>query len=462
MRDDGPKLARAVRPPWLLVLLVTVACASAAPADERAARVRRHEPKMSFLDNGVVRLGVDLNLGGAITHLSRSGREENLVNGHDFGRQIQMSYYAGPVPFAVAGKRPDPAWAFIGWNPIQVGDAFGHASRLLAHTNDGKRIYVKCVPMHWPLENVPAECTFESWLRLEGAAVHARCRMVNNRPDKTQYPARDQEFPAVYTNGPWHRLMTYDGDAPFTGGPLRRVEHVLADNRWADWTATESWAALVDDGGFGLGVWASGVGAFKGGFAGTPGQGGPRDAATGYVAPIGREVIDWNVEHEYRYDLVVGTLDEIRKHVYDRAPRPAPPAHRFDGGRHGWHFANATDAGWPVRGALHLRTERPDPQLLGPVGFWKAADAGTLVIEAASRTRGADARVYWRRLGEPAFTEERSAGFTLTSDGTDQTYRIDLAKSPQWKGGIVQLRVDPVSAGGAGEWVKVRSIRFEK
>ena len=29
---------------------------------------------MSYLDNGVIRLGVDLNVGGAITYLSVAGR----------------------------------------------------------------------------------------------------------------------------------------------------------------------------------------------------------------------------------------------------------------------------------------------------------------------------------------------------------------------------------------------------
>ena len=120
---------------------------------------RRHPAKMSYLDNGVIRLGVDLNLGGAVTYLSRSCTEQNLVNSYDFGRQIQMSYYSGPVPFAIAGRQPKPEWSFIGWNPIQVGDAFGNASKLLEHSNDCKQVYVKCIPLHWPLDNVAGECT---------------------------------------------------------------------------------------------------------------------------------------------------------------------------------------------------------------------------------------------------------------------------------------------------------------
>ena len=124
--------------------------------------------QMSFLDNGVIRLGIDLQVGGAVTWLSDSKTKVNLVNSWDCGRQIQMSYYSGPVPFIFGDKQPKPAWRGIGWNPIQVGDCFGNRSRVLEHRNDGQAIYVKCIPMHWPLDNVPGECTYECWFKLDG------------------------------------------------------------------------------------------------------------------------------------------------------------------------------------------------------------------------------------------------------------------------------------------------------
>ena len=288
-----------------------------------------------------------------------------------------MSYYSGPVPFTVAGKRPKPEWSTVGWNPIQVGDAFGNASKLLAHDNDSKRLYVKCIPMHWPLDNVPGECTYECWLTLDGAAVHARCRLVNHRPDHTQYPACHQELPALYTNGPWYRLMTYTGDRPFTGGELSQMGKRKGEpGPWFDWTATESWAAMVDDNGFGLGIWTPQGCHFKGGFNSTPGKGGPHDDPTGYIGPATQEILDWNIEHSYCYDLVVGDLPAIRKYVYDHARRPSPPSYSFEKDRQGWSYVNAHDAGWPIQGELNVSLDQDDPQLHGPVGFWQATDAG--------------------------------------------------------------------------------------
>jgi hypothetical protein len=73
----------------------------------------------AWLDNGVIRVGADLELGGAITWLGPSGTEKNLINNHDWGRQIQMSFYSGPVPFEPDGKKPDEHWKQLGWNLVE-------------------------------------------------------------------------------------------------------------------------------------------------------------------------------------------------------------------------------------------------------------------------------------------------------------------------------------------------------
>ncbi|HEX4613380.1 MAG TPA: hypothetical protein VH092_34665 [Urbifossiella sp.] len=75
--------------PRLLVAL-SLAAALAAPAagdddDPKsiAARKAAHRPRMSYLDNGTVKIGVDLGLGGAITYLSKSRTDANVVNSWD-------------------------------------------------------------------------------------------------------------------------------------------------------------------------------------------------------------------------------------------------------------------------------------------------------------------------------------------------------------------------------------------
>ena len=154
------------------------------------------------IENDCIRLGVNLGLGGAVTSLCRKGGP-NLINSYDWGRQVQMSFYSYPTPYLPQGKTVRESWKFLGWNPIQSGDCFGHRSRILEHRCTDNEIYVRCIPMHWPLDNVPGECTFETWYRLNGARVDVTARLNNARPETVWSPARGQELPAVYTNGEW-------------------------------------------------------------------------------------------------------------------------------------------------------------------------------------------------------------------------------------------------------------------
>ena len=160
----------------LLILAFAFSLVGTAQAQDRALQMP-DDARMSYIENDEIKVGVDLNHGGAIVYLSREGGA-NLINNYDLGRQVQLSFFSGPVPYSVPGQEPAEHWRHIGWNPIQTGDDFKTPSRVLAHRNDGKTLYVKCQPMQWPLNNVPGDCTFESWLELAGAVVVARARLV--------------------------------------------------------------------------------------------------------------------------------------------------------------------------------------------------------------------------------------------------------------------------------------------
>jgi hypothetical protein len=412
--------------------------------------------RVSFLDNGTIKLGVNLDLGGAITHLSTT-KGENLINSHDWGRQIQMSFYSGPVPFAPGGKQPHKSWAFLGWNPIQSGDVAGHRSRILEHKNDGRTIYVKCIPMQWPLDNEPGECTFESWIELDKNTARVRSRLVNARSDKTQYTGRSQELPAVYTNGPYWRLMTYRGDKPFTDDALSQIP---AKMPWTGWHATENWAALVNDNDWGLGIWTPNAAQYLGGFAGTPGKGGPADAPTGYIAPLRDEILDHNIVYDYSYTLIVGDLKTIRGFVYQNATRPAPPNYRFARERQGWIYRNAKDSGWPIQNELVITPEGDDPQIEGPLSFWRAEDAPKLFIEGAWKTAQSTAELFFWQHGDG--NKWGSVRFEIVPDGKYRVYEVDLSQSPAYKGGIKRLRLDPIFKGQTGDEIRLRLIGFAK
>ena len=432
---------------------------------------------MSWLDNGQIRLGVNLSIGGAITYLAESKTKVNMINSFDWGRQVQMSFYSGPVPFVPPGAQVRENWKGLGWNPIQSGDCFGHRSKVVEHSNDGNAIHVKCVPMQWPLNNVPGECTFESWIKLDGRAVKVTSRLNNARSDKTQYSARAQELPAVYTNGPWYKLVTYLGDKPFAGAPTTTVVD-LDDGKgwpWRHYYCPENWSALVDKTGRGVGVYTPECCRMSGGFAGKKGAGGPKDGPTGYIAPNQHEILDHNIVYTYEYSLIVGTVAEIRDYVYKHAPKPAPPSWRFRDDRRHWSLARTTDAGWPVRGELRVNLS-PDggSALSSPLTFWQADKAPRLYVRAAMPPAVKSISVSFQPLAPqdvqdwpnwgngpkpPPRTAVAPVNVPVTGDDRMRTIEIDLAADKQYRGPMTQLRLHLPAGKGV---VRVEYVGFAR
>ncbi|WP_165074548.1 hypothetical protein [Paludisphaera rhizosphaerae] len=400
-------------------------------------------PRVSRIDNGVVRVGVDLDLGGVITELGRSDpKTPNLINSHDYGRQIQQSYYSGPQPFGKA----HPGWKNWPWNPIGTGDAYKNPARVVEHTNDGKVLYVKSIPMQWALNNVPGDCTFETWIAFDPASpasLLVRCRLNNAREDHTQYPARDQELPAVYTVGTLHRLITYKGTNPFAGEPVATIAN--AGPPWASWTTPEHWAALVGDDGWGVGVIHPGLYHFIGGFHDKPGVGGPKDNPTGYIAPVRQEILDHDIAYEYSYVLTLGTVDEIRERAKALRPADSRPNFRFNVDRRHWTYHDLADAGLPPKKGLLLSATGSDAYALAPEQWYPAADVPRLHLTAANLTtapiRGF---LFWRGPGE-SFHDDRKVPFEIPptpNPDAPEPVVVDLAAHSGYKGTVAALRID--------------------
>jgi len=439
-------------------------------------------PSMGILENDRLRLGVNLQLGGAITLLvDKKHGDANMINSHDWGRQVQLSYYSGPRPYEPNGVKPVPRWAGLGWNPIQSGDVGGFRSRVTEYRNDGRTIFVRCIPMHWPHKNVPGECTFECTYTLDGNNVNVTAVLNNDRPDRTQYPACGQEMPAVYTNGPWYKLVTYVGDRPFENQPLRTIVD-REDGKgwpWRKFYGTERWAALVNDKNVGVGVFQPDACDFSGGFHGgdaNKGHGGPKGGQTGYIAPLTTQILDHNIRYEYRYVLIAGTLSEIRTDANRLATNKKLPKYIFKNDRQDWTHRSVTDAGWPMQDQWQVRFSADRPgQLIGPETFWHAKDAPILEIDAAFQTdatsasiilepfdqrRDANDYTQWGNVQRrPGRTGAITVPFAIQGDGQSRAYRIDLANVPRYDGAMVRLRLSLPSADGG---VNVRRIEFVK
>ncbi len=408
-----------------------------------------------LMDNGIIRIGIDLNSGGAISHLVEMGSYDSAVNIHDLGRYIQQSYYSGPTPFIPPGAVQHPAYPNWSWNPVQAGEAYNHRSEVIDESSDGTTLYVKCIPKQWALYDVDSECTMETWITLDENRVHVRNVLTNYRSDTTRYPGHHQELPAVYTVGTLHRLFTYTGLAPFTGDDLTQIDN--NGPPWAYWNSTENWSALVDDDNWGLGIFHPGAYLTVGGFHGTPGIGGPSSVNTGYIAPLHTDVLDHDIVYEFRYTLILGDLnDDIRSYVYSQAPSPGPNL-IFSKDRQHCIPANLTEPSPAYDGHWPLTLDHGDPMIILPTAQWQAEDVPEVLIRAAYRTQNSAAEIFFAGA-DGAFTGEKRLTVPVIPDGEVRTYAVDLASHPLYEGTITRLRFDPIWGQVAGDEVDLLSI----
>jgi hypothetical protein len=128
---------------------------------------------------------------------------------------------------------------------------------------------------------------------------------------------RNQELPAVYPISALKNLFTYEGNAPFTNEPYKKLEvKNLASGFWGRYKeVSENWMAFVDDTDFGMAVYNPQCVMFLAGMAGEPGKE-STDASTSYIAPIKDEILYKNSVYEYEYYILIGSLDEMRAEIY--------------------------------------------------------------------------------------------------------------------------------------------------
>jgi hypothetical protein len=286
----------------ILILLLTLATIHA--ADPEVASDNR------FLQNGKIKIGVDMTSGGSIFWFSELPDGPNLLNHHDRGRFIQQSYYGKPDGSNWAGK----PW---NWNPVQGGHYQGKPAKLLDSKITETSLYTKSIPINWAGGELLEECRMEQWIVLRDKVASIRFRFAYEGKD--EHPPRHQELPAVFIDYALPNLVYYKGDKPWTGEALQSdVPGWPNEQRQVD----EEWAAFTGPDGRGVGVF----------FPGTkritcyrhPGKAGPTGGGCSYFAPIQTLAIKPGFRHDYRVHLTIGTPMEMRTRFKSLRPEQAP------------------------------------------------------------------------------------------------------------------------------------------
>lgn len=271
----------------------------------------RGEDKWVYLDDGVLRLGVNEGAGAAIGWFSASGAEKNLLNTYDVGRYVQQSYYGDPDG-TDWNKKP---WVY---NPVQGGSWKNQASQLLQSRLADGVYYAKTRPRHWAGGDLLDEVTMEEWIRLEAGTARLRFRMTYD--DTKTHKARHQELPAFFVDAALDTLVLCPEEAAaWTGADLKRL-HPGFPNEYAK--LSEPWAAWVDPSGRGIGLF----------FPGTQQltcyrvrHGNPQ-ADCSYLAPIRTVALTPGTVMDYEVTLALGTAEELRARFKKLAEsaKPAP------------------------------------------------------------------------------------------------------------------------------------------
>ena len=409
------------------------------------------QPTELSADNGVIKVMLDLTRGGAINYLSNSGENRNLVNIHDEGRYIQQSYYAGNV-LDRQSEGQASNWSPWPWNPIQVGDAFGNRAEILDYKQNGDSLYVKCIPMLWDMNNKPAEAEMEQWTIVKNNILEVHNRLTCFRTDSIygENILRDQELPAVYPISALENLYTYVGASPFTNDTLSNPPVVnLSSSFWGRYLGvSEHWMAFVDDDMKGIGVYNPKCNYFLAGMAGEPGYE-ALDGSTSYIAPVKKESLSKNSVYDYTYFIIVGTVEEIRTRVHELSLGFEDPIQKT-----GWEFNEEDNfEGWQLNGAsegevsngyLQMNVIAGDPYMTNMDGMLiDASKFDRILINMKNNTPDTVADLFFFNAASPQ--QYNMIRFeTIPTDSIYREYEVILTESPEWKGAIVMLRLDPV------------------
>ena len=252
----------------------------------------------AYLDNGTIRLGVKTSSGGCIAYLSPSGSDRNLLNHFDRGRLVQQSYYGDPDG-SVWVKQP---WR---WNPVQGGDYKGTASTLLELKAEPTQLFARTRPRNWAGCNDLPEVIMEHRITLDANVAHVRFKMTYS--GTMRHGEADQEIPAIFVEPDLETLVLYEGDKPWSGGPVTRSRPGWPNESRS---MTEHWAAYVDKNDFGVGAFipvADTLTCYR--YAAGHSS---KEGACSYFAPLTRFAVTPGFTFEYDLFLTVGHSDEIR------------------------------------------------------------------------------------------------------------------------------------------------------
>ncbi len=454
-----------------------------------------------YLENERFKLGVELGWGGTVSYLEDKKCTipdlVNLVNKHDTGRLIQQSFYGtGPIPGVYEpGISFDTQWNY---NPVQGGDQYNNASRLIDLVITENSLYIKAQPQDWSLDNQLTPSYMENTYILESDCI----RVDNRFTDYSgwEHPFRGQELPAFYTVSYLDTFVWYGGenswtgdtlssknDLPFWGDHAGQCTFILREKNTETWCA---WINGADD--YGLGVYAPNIDQLKAGRYMFDGSKSDMAESTGYVAPVNiLKMVSFQPIH-YSYLLAAGSTAEIReiftarkdftdnanlRENYQSSRLPSVDGDitklDFTEGKNLAMLSNPVDTAIlydEAEGAVKLTAGAiGDVSVTIPYGSapspLSAAEYQTLKIEY--RIPAGNSTTFYQSdlflcAGEITGPDGNARiRVNLIADGEYHTLEVKLSSNSYWKGNINLIRFDYFDFSAEGDVIYIKSINLE-
>ncbi len=272
----------------------------------------RPKPDLLYIDNQVVKIGIDRSMGASITWLSWKNQPENVINIHDPGRLLQQSYYAGNN----LDRQKDgqaKSWSPWTWNPIQGGGVMSWARVTKFQKIGDKQLYSETVPKLWDMPDEEAEAVMKQSTEFVPDmpnVVEVHNRLICKRKENDRWGEavpRHQELPACYFTSRFRNVEMYLGD-----GKWEKVQQPPGPP-WGNAHPKLNIMACFADDGQGIAVFSpAGTDHWNfGPHVKYDPNAKPTDSPCMHMAPIGTVKLGPQSTLEYRYWMVMGSKAEI-------------------------------------------------------------------------------------------------------------------------------------------------------
>jgi len=199
-----------------------------------------------YINNNTLKVGVNLNWGGAIDYISYKGGPNIVERGlPDPGRAIQVSLYDGHDYY-----EPGANWyGEWGWNPVQAGDRNGRVSGYISYDRFRNIVYVKSRPLEWNGTG-PSDIFIEEWISFLSQypnVIQLSYKITHFGND--HHAGTWQELPCIYLKPTLNipQVVVYQGAAPWTNDKKGIKRFTQAINIPEKIYSSENWVALIDE-----------------------------------------------------------------------------------------------------------------------------------------------------------------------------------------------------------------------